>query len=588
MLLAGALAACSPTIQGSEARVGVVDAFTTLNAETPYGRASASNADIAYLTGSGFAYPGPDGDPIVDESFGTAEIVQDEPFIVRYTLAEGQRWSDGAALDAVDLLLAWAANSGSLNDPDFDPAPYVDPDTGRYAADYPTDAVYFDGRLAGGIEQAVTAPLVAGERELLVRFERFLPGWRSVLAPGIPAHALAERALGLEVNPRNPDSVAAAKAAVRTAIEDDDRAVLADLAGVWNHGFDLAEAGLDPAIPAIGPYRLVEADGAGGAVLAVNPEYAGMRRPVIETIRFQVSSDPLETAELLAEGELDLAVPTPSEALIQALDATAGVRSLVGVSARVEQLTLQFSGGRSGIFADQRVREAFLRTIPRDRIVDELVRPLAPGAERLDSFVVRESDPAYPAAVDRNGSAAYAKADPLRARALLAEAGLDDPKLCILFDPADPRRRATFDLIVSAAADAGFAVEDCSRSDWESMLGVAGAYDAALFSWDSAKLGAEAVGRVFDSRSPVVNLNGYADAESDALVDALRLTDDPGERRRLLTELDARIWDSAYGLPLFTHPVVTAVGARIDGVEPSPLARGPFWNAWEWHPAAVR
>lgn len=584
-LLAASLVACSPTIQGSHVRVGVVDAVTTLNAETPYGRASASNADIAYLTGSGFAYPGPDGDLLLDESFGTAEIVQEDPFIVRYTLSDGQRWSDGAALDAVDLLLAWAANSGALNDPDFDPTPFLNPETGRYGADYPAGTVYFDGRLAGGIEQAVTPPLVAGEHELLVRFESFLPGWRTVLAPGIPAHLLAERALGMEVDPRNTDSVAAAKAAVRAAIEGADRAALTALAGVWNHGFDLAESGFDPAIPAIGPYRLLEVDGAGGAVLTVNPEYTGMRQPVIETLRLRLSRDPLETAELLAKGELDLALPTPSEALIAALDGIAGVRTEVGVSARVEQLTLQFDGGRSGVFADPRIREAFLRTIPREQILDELLRPIAPGAERLDSFVVRESDPAYPATVSANGSAAYAGPDLARARQLLAEAGAGAPELCILFDPADPRRRATFDAVAGAAAEAGFVVEDCSRQDWESMLGVTGAYDAALFSWDSSRLGAEAVGRIFDSGSPVVNLNGFADPEADSIVAALRRAEESDERRRLLGELDARVWASAYGLPLYTHPTVTAVSERIVGVERSPLARGVFWNAWEWSPA---
>ena len=39
-------------------------------------------------------------------------------------------------------------------------------------------------------------------------------------------------------------------------------------------------------------------------------------------------------------------------------------------------------------------------------------------------------------------------------------------------------------------------------------------------------------------------------------------------------------------VPLYAHPMLTVVSDRVEGVTRSPLARGVFWNAWEWKPAA--
>ncbi len=64
-------------------------------------------------------------------------------------------------------------------------------------------------------------------------------------------------------------------------------------------------------------------------------------------------------------------------------------------------------------------------------------------------------------------------------------------------------------------------------------------------------------------------------------------SDDPAEVTRLLTEIDAEVWADAYGVPLFAYPTVTAVSADVTGVTRSPLARGVFWNAWDWAPTVA-
>lgn len=589
-LVVVSLGACTgrSVVDGSEVRVAVAEPLTSLNASTSFGRASATNADVAHLTRTGFAFRAADGTLELDESFGDAEIIARDPLTVRYSIADGVRWSDGTPVDSADLLLAWAADSGALNDPDFDDADFVDPDTGRYRDDYPDDVVYFDGLISGGIEQAVQTPQLAGSDTIFVHFERFEPAWRTLVAPGVPAHVLARLALDLE-----PDADAdAAKAAVVAAIEERDPTALAALSRAWNTAFDLdADPAAEPppgAFVSSGPYVVTEVGPDGGVVFAANGEYSGERRPAFETIRLRVSPDPLESAELLRDDELDIVSPPPTEDLASAFSSLDGVDVQTGVEARFEHLDLQFADGLHGTFDDPLLREAFLLTVPRERIVDEVIRPVDPDAAVLDSFVVREFAPGYQSVVAENGSDAYAEPDLAAARALVAESGVAEPAACILFDPADPRRRAEFDLIAASAAEAGFRVSDCSTPNWESLLGVAGVYDAALFSWDTSRLGPAAVGAVFRSDSAIVNLNRYADPEVDALLDDLAVLDEHDEQLAVLAQIDALVWEDAYGLPLYSYPTLTAVSGDVENVSRSPLARGVFWNAWQWRPAPDR
>jgi peptide/nickel transport system substrate-binding protein len=160
------------------------------------------------------------------------------------------------------------------------------------------------------------------------------------------------------------------------------------------------------------------------------------------------------------------------------------------------------------------------------------------------------------------------------------------PKVCLLFDPASESREQQFALIRDSAARAGFTVTDCSSPDWQGLLGVAGAYDAALFAWDTTRLGPGAAGAIFRSDSALANFNRYDNPEVDALVDELVRATDPGEQTRLAAEIDAHLFEDAYGLPLYAYPTLTAISGDVVNVTRSPMARGVFWNAWEWAPAA--
>jgi peptide/nickel transport system substrate-binding protein len=576
----------SHVVAGSEVGVAVAQPFTSLNPATSFGRSSATNADVAGLTGASFAAYDDAYRLVEDRSFGTAEIVAEDPLTVRYQVSADARWSDGTPIDAADLLLAWAADSGALNTPDFDDADYVDPGTGRYTDAFPDDVVFFDGRIGAGLEKATQTPQLGDDgRTLFVHFDEFVPTWKTVLAPGIPAHVLQGLATG-----RDYEDAGAAKDDLVAAITGGDADALGALARTWNDAYNIDETDGDRTpedatlLLAAGPYAVTAID-AEGVTLDANPEYRGDHRPTIETIRLRFAPDPLDAARLLAAGEIDIATPEPSEDVAASLVDVPGVSVVAGTENRVEHLDLQVADGRTGVFADPRIRQAFLHVVPRQQILDAFVTPVQPDAVLLDSFLLRPGAEGYADAVADNGAADYATTDVDAAVDLLAEAGVPAPAVCLLYDPSSPQRQQEFALIRDSAARAGFVVTDCSSPDWQGLLGVAGAYDAALFAWDTTRLGPGAAGAIFRSDSALANFTRYANPEVDALVDELAREDDPAAFADLAARIDAHLYADAYGLPLFAYPTLTAVSARVEGVTRSPLARGVFWNAWDWKPA---
>lgn len=601
------LSACTPTntvVEGSEVRVAVSTPFTSANASTSFGRSSPTNADVSYLTSTGFGYYDDRYRLVEDPSFGSAAVVDESPFTVRYTVSDGTKWSDGIPVDAADLLLAWAANSGSLNTPGFDDAEFVDQVTGRYTDDFPDDVVFFDGTIGNGLELATSTPRVVSDRSLEVTYDGFFPGWRIALAPGVAAHVVAERALGLsdgsevaadsdnDAEAPDPadllDAAMAAKAALVAAIVGDDAVQLPAVSRFWNTAYNVTGMPDDPALlVSSGPYTVTDVVENESVTLTANPEYAGDRRPSYETIRLRISPDPLETVDLLAKHEVDIATPQPTEDVISALVSIPDLTVTAGSEGTFEHLDLQFADSRSGVFDDVLVRRAFLLVVPRQQILDELITPVQQDAGLLDSFVLRPGADGYADAIAGNGSHEYAQTDVDAAVALLAEAHVEKPRVCILYDPANPRRVEEFTLIRESTARAGFVVTDCSNPDWSGLLGVPGTYDASLFAWDTTRLGPAAASAVFASDSKLANFNGYSNPDVDRLIGEVDATDDPREVTRLLAEIDAEVWADAYGVPLFAYPTVTAVSADVTGVTRSPLARGVFWNAWDWAPTAV-
>ena len=65
-------------------------------------------------------------------------------------------------------------------------------------------------------------------------------------------------------------------------------------------------------------------------------------------------------------------------------------------------------------------------------------------------------------------------------------------------------------------------------------------------------------------------------------MEELATTTDLAKQDELMAEVDKRVWESAYGLPLYQTAGTVAYSSRLTGIKPSPGPLGVWWNVSEW------
>lgn len=539
-----------------------VNELTSLNQATPSGNLDI-NGKVAYLTTSGFNYLDDQLELIPNETFGTVELVSEDPLVVTYTINEGQVWSDGTQISADDLLLNWAVQSGYYDDASFDEEGAV---TGgnsyfTYAGD------------TSGLALTEFPEISEDNLSLTLNYNEPYADWQYVGLLDRPMHIVAEEA-GVTIEevreafastPRgNPDAPAEENATIRA------------VADFWNTGYDISEfPSNENLLVSSGAFILTAWEPTQSITLERNPEYTGGLEPSYDQIVIRFIGDANAQVTALQNGEVDIIKPQASADTISSLEAIADATVLQGDEFNYDHIDLSFSG----VFADQNVREAFLKTIPRQQILDAIVTPVNPEAAVLDSQIfVPTVGEAYDTSVAGNGSDAYAEVDIEGAIELLAGA---TPTVNILYNSENPNRVDAFEAIAASAAEAGFVVEAQGTPEWGSLLG-SGTYDASIFGWVSTGVGVSGVPQIFASNGGG-NYNGYSNPEVDALAAELVVEVDPEAQVELQQQIDALLFADAYGLPLFQGPGVTAHSSAVEGITQYPGQTGVFWNFWEWN-----
>jgi peptide/nickel transport system substrate-binding protein len=580
LILSGCAAPQSEIVEGSSLSVAWNQPFYSYNGNTSFGNATANN-NITYATLGGFNYYDDTPALVKDTSFGSYELVSEDPLVVKYTIADGVKWSDGTAVDAADLLLQWAALSRALDTPDFDASEFTDPDTGEFTDDFPTDVVYFDSGAdpSVGLGLVSQTPEVSDDKKsITMTYDEPFVDWELQLASPLPAHVVAKNALGIEDNQE-------AKDAIFDAIENKDEAALASISSFWNSGFNFTEMPDNPELVlSSGPYVITDFVADQYVTLTANTEYTGDNQPAVEEITVRFITDPLAAVQALQNGEVQVISPQATADVAEAL-AGLDVTVIGGYEGTYEHIDLQFDQSKSGHFNNPLIREAFMKVIPRQEIVDKLIKPLQEDAEVRNSQIFLPGAEGYDDSVAENGSDAYAEVDIEGAKALLAEAGVANPEVCMLFSSTNPRRANEFLLIQQSGALAGFNVTDCSSPDWGGLLGTPGAYDASLFGWQSTSLGVTNGPPPTYTTAGINNLNFYSNPEMDELTAALGKEFDTDKQIEIEKQIDKLLWDDFYGVTIFQFPAVTAFDqTKIANISPSTLAPTIFWNIWDWEP----
>lgn len=528
------------------------------------GQDTTANQRLAYLTRESFAYVDDEMEVVPNEGLGKVEKISDDPLTVKYTLREGLTWSDGQPITTDDLLLGWAASSGYFDDATMDAG------TGEVVS----GTRYFrTASRAAGIAETEVPTASPDKRTLTLVYDRPSADWNLQWLLDQPIHVVASHA-GV--------TVADLVAAIRTTPRGDPSApatpdpTLQAAATVWNTAFTAAALPDDASLYlSNGPYVLDSWTPGQSMTLVRNPDYAGSRKPAADTVTIRFGATAQALTGMLRAGEVDIIQPQGTEGFTAVQD-VAGTKTVTGSVPRAVYLELSANGA----LADPEVRQALMKSVPRQDLVAELIAPVQPDAKPLDSHVyLTEPSSLYQQATSQNGSSAYASPDAAGAKSLLDGRR---PAIRIRYDADDAEQRAAVAAIQSGAGAAGFRVTAVSAADADPDR-----YEARLVARAWRGFGSTAQSGLFAFGGSGVTTCVVA-AGADVLADEAQQLIDPLNVAAANVKIDRALFDGFCGLPLVQDAGYAAYAdRRVANVTFMGGAVGTLWNYWEWTPLAA-
>lgn len=586
-LLAGALllSACTPSSTQSaisgKSSVSVMwnQAFYSGNGLTGFGNATANN-NILYLTNDTVTYYDKDLNLVNNKSFGGYEKTSDDPLTVKQTIADTATWSDGTPVSPADFILAYGAQSGLFNNYEAK----LDDETGDVGGANKSGKVFFNSTNAGWSLIKDFPTVEADNKSLTYTYSKPFADWeKNLFTPGLPAHIVGKIALGI-------DDPTKASTAVLDAFKNKDNVALSKISNTWNTGWNFTEMPANKdLLVGTGPYTISEYVKSSYLTLTKNANYKGEHVPTIDTITVRYNEDPQAAVQALQNGEVQLISPQSTQDILKQLEAVQGVKVITGNEGTFEHVDLVFNNkgpfDKASYGGDAakalKVREAFLLSIPRQQIIDTIIKPLNADAAIRNSYTVVPGAPDYASVTAVNGMNAYDTVNLEKAKALLKEAGVTSPTVRILYAKPHPRRVQEFQLIKESAEQAGFKVVDGGNADWGAKLSLTSKYDASIFGWQSVSTAVSENDANYRTKGQN-NFGGYSDAKVDGILDELQVATDAAKQAELLGQLEKQLVTDAFGLSIYQFPSVTAYSDKLSGVNPITIAPTIFWNFWEW------
>lgn len=554
--------------------------FRSMNTRTANGNAVA-NSNITYMMNDNFGYYDADLE-VQDGTLGTVEQVSEDPLQVKYTFADTATWSDGTPVDAADIVLEWAASSTHFNTVESNNA-----DDGS-VNENDANTVYFDSSELGSQSISAWPEISEDRKEVTFTYDQPYADWRMNLGfgadgVGVPAHIVAKKALGTE-------DADAAKQELLDALQNKDTAKLSQISNFYNTGFDFTSFPDDPDLLVHnGPYAMTSFNEGQDLTLTLDENYTGPTEPSVQNVTFRYNEDPMAMVQAVENGEVDITQPQASADVREAAEAIDGVSVSTGDGATYEHVDLTYNN--NGPFdpasyggdeeAAQKVRQAFLMTIPREQIVNTIIKPINEEAVVRDSLYQVPTSPTYGDVVE--GFGGYGDQDIEGATALLDEvkaAGHEIKPVRFLYGASNQRRAQTAALVNEAATQAGFEFIEQGDDNWGTILGD-GSYDASLFGWQSTNTGVTNADANFRTGAQN-NYGGFSDPEVDALLDQLAVEPDVAKQTELMVQIEEKLKESGFGIPIYQHPEVLISRDRVEGESSTSVSPTMFWNYWEW------
>ena len=500
---------------------------------------------------SSFWYFGTDGSIIPDKDFGTYEKTSDDPLTVKYTISDDAKWSDGTPVTAGDFIVHWAANNDTIKaegaeTPLFDSISF---EQGKYIPEAP------EGEADG--------------KEFTVTYPEPYADWEILISTALPAHIVAEEA-GMSFEE------------LVTAAKEKDVEALTPAAEFWNDGWDFSPGELPDAslVPSMGSYKFKDGGWQAGQsiTLEANPEYWGTPPATKELVlRF---ADPKTHVQALQNGDLDVIEP---QATVDTLQQLEGLGDDVNVQTG-DQLTwehVDYNRGEGSVFADSpELREAFALCLPRQQIVDNLIKPIYADAQVMNLREVFPFQDKYQEVVDEAYPKEMDEPNIEKAKELVEKSGVSTPTVRLGYQAGNQRRTETVALIKSSCDQAGFDVQDANSPVFFKEVMPAGDYDAALFAW--AGSGQKASGANIYQSDGAQNQQSYNNPEVDAAWDKLATSLDENEQLEQVKTIEKLLWEDFQAIPLYAHPGLVGHKADVANVRDTAAQSGALWNVEQW------
>ena len=500
---------------------------------------------------SSFWYFGTDGSIIPNEDFGTYEKTSDDPLTVKYTISDDAKWSDGTPVTAGDFIVHWAANNDTVKaegseTPLFDSISF---EQGKYIPEAP------EGEADG--------------KEFTVTYPEPYADWEILISTALPAHIVAKEA-GMSFEE------------LVTAAKEKDVEALTPAAEFWNDGWDFSPGELPDAslVPSMGPYKFKDGGWQAGQsiTLEANPEYWGTPPATKELVlRF---ADPKTHVQALQNGDLDVIEP---QATVDTLQQLEGLGEDVNVQTG-DQLTwehVDYNRGEGSVFADSpELREAFALCLPRQQIVDNLIKPIYADAQVMNLREVFPFQDKYQEVVDEAYPKEMDEPNIEKAKELVEKSGVSTPTVRLGYQAGNQRRTETVALIKSSCDQAGFDVQDANSPVFFKEVMPAGDYDAALYAW--AGSGQKASGANIYQSDGAQNQQSYNNPEVDAAWDKLATSLDEDEQLEQVKTIEKLLWEDFQAIPLYAHPGLVGHKADVANVRDTAAQSGALWNVEQW------
>lgn len=509
------------------------------------------NSAVADRMFSSFWYFGTDGSIIPNKDFGTYEKTSDDPLTVKYTISDDAKWSDGTPVTAGDFIFHWAANNDTVKaegseTPLFDSISF---EQGKYIPEAP------EGEADG--------------KEFTVTYPEPYADWEILISTALPAHIVAKEA-GMSFEE------------LVTAAKEKDVEALTPAAEFWNDGWDFSPGELPDAslVPSMGPYKFKDGGWQAGQsiTLEANPEYWGTPPATKELVlRF---ADPKTHVQALQNGDLDVIEP---QATVDTLQQLEGLGDDVNVQTG-DQLTwehVDYNRGEGSVFADSpELREAFALCLPRQQIVDNLIKPIYADAQVMNLREVFPFQDKYQEVVDEAYPKEMDEPNIEKAKELVEKSGVSTPTVRLGYQAGNQRRTETVALIKSSCDQAGFDVQDANSPVFFKEVMPAGDYDAALYAW--AGSGQKASGANIYQSDGAQNQQSYNNPEVDAAWDKLATSLDENEQLEQVKTIEKLLWEDFQAIPLYAHPGLVGHKADVANVRDTAAQSGALWNVEQW------